>query len=254
MNENALNANVGLKLRGLRLARNIKQTDAAKELGVSPAYLNLIEKGKRVMPFPLLWKALRYFEQDPEQFMASLGEGRADEALAKLLDEPLLKTLDIDPESLQSLSAEPKLAGTVAALFNLYKNTRTQLENVLAQLSNEERTRAQSSNGPGVRYDYSPFDEVSDFLESHRNYFPELEEQADALRRDFKMERLLTSTQLIRLLEERFGFRVGFERGPSGSSVVRRLDLEEQTLTLSPDLTEQPLKFQVATSIGLLLM
>ena len=55
MNENALNANVGLKLRSLRLARNIKQTDAAKDLGVSPAYLNLIEKGKRVMPFPLLW-------------------------------------------------------------------------------------------------------------------------------------------------------------------------------------------------------
>ncbi|NOJ96834.1 helix-turn-helix transcriptional regulator, partial [Corallococcus coralloides] len=124
-NDNALNANVGLKLRGLRLQRNIKQADAAKDLGVSPAYLNLIEKGKRVMPFPLLWKALRYFEQDPEQFMSTLGEGRVDEALAKLLDEPLLKSLDIDSESLQSLSAEPKLAGTVAALFNLYKNTRT---------------------------------------------------------------------------------------------------------------------------------
>src|SRR5688572_3032801 len=178
MNENALNANVGLKLRSLRLARNIKQTDAAKDLGVSPAYLNLIEKGKRVMPFPLLWKALRYFDQDPEQFMSTLGEGRVDEALAKLLDEPLLKSLDIDPESLQSLSAEPKLAGTVAALFNLYKNTRTQLENVLAQLSAEERARAQAPNGndasQGMRLDYSPFDEVSDFLESHRNYFPEL--------------------------------------------------------------------------------
>src|SRR5689334_20334971 len=205
MNENALNSNVGLKLRGLRLARNIKQADAARELGVSPAYLNLIEKGKRVMPFPLLWKALRYFDQDPEQFMSSLGEGRVDEALAKLLDEPLLKSLDIDSESIQSLSAEPKLAGTVAALFNLYKNTRTQLENVLAQLSAEERTRAQGSgngngngNEQGVRLDYSPFDEVSDFLEQHRNYFPELEEHAEALRRDFKLERLLTSSQLIR--------------------------------------------------------
>jgi hypothetical protein len=258
MNENALNANVGLKLRGLRLARNIKQADAAKDLGVSPAYLNLIEKGKRVMPFPLLWKALRYFDQDPEQFMSTLGEGRVDEALAKLLDEPLLKSLDIDPESLQSLSAEPKLAGTVAALFNLYKNTRTQLENVLAQLNVEERTRAQGGAGtgtvPGVRFDYSPFDEVSDFLEKHRNYFPELEEHAEALRRDVSMERQLTSGQLVRLLEQRFGYRVLFDSAPSGSSVVRRLDPEEQTLTLSPDLTEQPLKFQIAASIGLLVM
>ncbi|HZI09970.1 MAG TPA: short-chain fatty acyl-CoA regulator family protein, partial [Myxococcus sp.] len=208
--------------------------------------------------FPLLWKALRYFDQDPEQFMSTLGEGRVDEALAKLLDEPLLKSLDIDPESLQSLSAEPKLAGTVAALFNLYKNTRTQLENVLAQLNVEERTRAQGGAGtgtvPGVRFDYSPFDEVSDFLEKHRNYFPELEEHAEALRRDVSMERQLTSGQLIRLLEQRFGYRVLFDSAPSGSSVVRRLDPEEQTLTLSPDLTEQPLKFQIAASIGLLVM
>lgn len=258
MNDNALNANVGLKLRGLRLARNIKQADAAKDLGVSPAYLNLIEKGKRVMPFPLLWKALRYFDQDPEQFMSTLGEGRVDEALAKLLDEPLLKSLDIDPESLQSLSAEPKLAGTVAALFNLYKNTRTQLENVLAQLNVEERTRAQGGAGngtvPGVRFDYSPFDEVSDFLETHRNYFPEIEEQAEELRRDVSLERQLTSGQLVQLLEKRFGYRVLFDTAPSGSSVVRRLDPEEQTLTLSPDLTEQPLKFQIAASIGLLML
>ncbi len=60
-------------------------------------------------PFPLLWKALRLYQVDPEKFMGELGEGKVDEALARLLDEPLLKTLDLDPESLQSLSAEPKL-------------------------------------------------------------------------------------------------------------------------------------------------
>src|SRR3954454_18355917 len=139
MNENALNANVGLKLRGLRLARNIKQSDAARDLGVSPAYLNLIEKGKRVMPFPLLWKALRLFEQDPEQFMATLGEGTVDEALGRLLEDPLLRSLDLDAESLEKLTAEPRLIGTVAALFNLYKNTRSQLDNVMQRMSAEDR-------------------------------------------------------------------------------------------------------------------
>ena len=261
MNESALNVNVGYRLRSLRMSRNIKQADAARDLGVSPAYLNLIEKGKRVMPFPLLWKALRYFEQDPEQFMSSLGQGRADEALAKLLDEPLLKSLDIDPESIQHLSAEPKLAGTVAALFNLYKNTRTQLENVLAQLSAEERARAEGkmpgageAQSPGLLFDYSPFDEVSDILQVHRNYFPELEEQAESLRRDFKLERQVTSRDLAQLLQERFDYRVGFEPAASGSSVVRRLDTRERNLILSPTLTEQPLKFQLAACLGLLVL
>lgn len=249
VNETTLNANVGHRLRTLRLSKGVKQADAARELGVSPAYLNLIEKGKRVTPFPLLWKALRHFEVDPEEFMAQLGEGRVDQALARLLDEPLLKTLDLDQESLQSLSAEPKLAGTVAALFNLYKNTRTQLENVMAQLSSEERGRAV---GPEGRFDYSPFDEVSDFLQAHQNYFPELEEEAERLRRDVGADRIITSAQLVRALESRFGLTTRFEEPPAGSSVVRRLDHEGKTLTMSPTLTEQPLKFQLAATIGLL--
>src|SRR5262245_19466354 len=124
-----LNASVGGKLRALRMTRGMKQADVAREIGVSPAYLHLLEKGKRVIPFPLLWKCLRLFEQDPEEFMATLGEGTVDEALGRLLEDPLLRSLDVDAESLEKLSTEPRLIGTVAALFNLYKNTRTQLDN-----------------------------------------------------------------------------------------------------------------------------
>lgn len=253
MNENALNANVGHRLRTLRLSKNVKQADCARELGVSPAYLNLIEKGKRVTPFPLLWKALRFFQVDPEEFMSQLGEGRVDEALAKLLDEPLLKTLNLDQDSLQSLSAEPKLAGTVAALFNLYKNTRSQLENVMAQLSSEERGRS-SASPADARLDYSPFDEVSDFLQAHQNYFPELEEEAESVRKDFGNDRILGSGVLVKMLEARFGIVTRIAEAPQGSSVVRRLSLEQQVLDVSPTLTEQPLKFQIAATLGLLIL
>lgn len=253
VNENVLNANVGHRLRALRLSKHIKQADAARDLGVSPAYLNLIEKGKRVTPFPLLWNALRYFQVDPEAFMAELGEGRVDQALARLLDEPLLKTLNLDQDSLQSLSAEPKLAGTVAALFNLYKNTRSQLENVMSQLSSEERARAMAASGE-ARLDYSPFDEVSDFLQAHQNYFPELEEEAESLRRDHGNDRILSSGTLIKMLEARFGISTRFVEAKAGSSVVRRLDLEQKILEVSPSLTEQPLKFQIAATLGLLLL
>ncbi len=251
MNENALNANVGHRLRTLRLSKNIKQTDAAKELGVSPAYLNLIEKGKRVTPFPLLWKALRFFQVDPEVFMSQLGEGRVDEALAKLLDEPLLKTLHLDQDSLQSLSAEPKLAGTVAALFNLYKNTRSQLENVMDQLSSEEQGRTSTSPAE-PRLDYSPYDEVSDFLQANQNYFPELEEEAESLRKDFGNDRILGASVLVKMLEARFGIATHVTEARGGSSVVRRLSLADKTLELSPSLTDGPLKFQIAATLGLL--
>src|SRR6266702_2533365 len=121
------NARIGHKLRQLRMDRGLRQADVAKQVGISPAYLNLIEKGKRTVQFPLLWKALQYFGQELETFMGTLGEKRPDDALAK--------TLDLDPDDIAALKAEPKAATTIAALFHLYKNTRAQLDTAVQKLS-----------------------------------------------------------------------------------------------------------------------
>ena len=268
-----LNASVGQRLRALRLARTQKQNDVAHQLEISPAYLNLIEKGKRTVPFPLLWRALRLYGEDPETFMASVGEGRVDETLKELLDEPLVKSLQLDVDALTGLSAEPRLAGTIAALFNLYKNTRTQLENTLAQLDAEKASGRGVPERPGARRapaggkrpaagggevphygGYSPFDEVTDFLESHRNWFGPLEAEAERLRKDFALGRAIHSPDLVRIAEKGFGLKVSVEPFAGGTSVVRHLDRARGTLQLSPSLTEHALKFQIGTTLGLLLL
>lgn len=252
MHETAINADVGLKLRQLRLERNSKQADVARELGISPAYLNLIEKGKRAVPFPLLWRALKNYGEDPEKFMANLGGGRADAALEKLLDDELVKSLAIDPDGLAHLSAEPKLAGTVAALFNLYKNTRSQLENVMARATRAEGSRKKGEAGESLAFDYSPFDEVTDFLQAHHNYFPEVEAEADRLRRDHALSLQLHSEEVKRLLEKEFHVKVELRDFGHGSSVVHHLDPERRVLALSTALPEQRLKFQMAAAVGVL--
>ena len=70
----ALNATVGRRLRELRLEGGHAQADFARRLGISPAYLNLIEKGRRTVQLPLLWKALELLDVEPEPFISSLGE------------------------------------------------------------------------------------------------------------------------------------------------------------------------------------
>src|SRR5436853_1873483 len=122
MDQARVNVSIGQRLRELRLARGMHQAELAHRLDVSPAYLNLIEKGKRTVQLPLLWKALSLFEVEMEPFMASLGERRVDEGLARLIDEPLLRSLHLTPDDLADVSVEPKMAATIAALFNLYKN------------------------------------------------------------------------------------------------------------------------------------
>jgi predicted transcriptional regulator/DNA-binding XRE family transcriptional regulator len=240
------NANIGRRLRELRLERGIQQADVARHLGVSPAYLNLIEKGKRTVQLPLLWKALALYEVEMEAFMASVGERRAPDALARLLDEPLLRSLGLNDEDLADFSGEPRRTATLVALFNLYKNTRTQLEHVVAQLDAHKSQLPQKGGAP---LGYSPFDEVTDFLQAHKNWFPELEEEVNRIRRDHRLERRVNSDELVAILRAR---KVRVEMVPPGrGSVVRRYDPRRRTLTFSTALLEQPLKFQLGATIGL---
>ncbi len=250
-----LNLSVGRRLRELRLERGHTQADLARRLAISPAYLNLIEKGRRTVQLPVLWKALELLEVDPEPFISSVGERPPEANLAQLLDEPLLRSLDLDRAALTSLSAEPRAATTIAALFNLYKNARIELDNVLRRLSREESGRkAQALPGTGWRLDYSPLDEVADFVQSHHNYFAVLEEAVDALRRDLSLDRRVVSDQLVSALEG-MGVRVSVQP-PSRheTSVVRRYDPDAATLELSSELSESRRKFDLAHVIGLRLL
>ena len=129
-----VNANIGRRLRELRIERGLQQADVARKLGVSAAYMNLLEKGKRAVQLPFLWKSLELYGVELEPFMASLGEARLEDSLARLLDEPLLRSLNITEEDLSALRGEPKAATTITALFNLYKNARTQLDQLLVAL------------------------------------------------------------------------------------------------------------------------
>ncbi len=257
-----LNANVGLRLRQLRLDRGYSQAEFARRLGISPAYLNLIEKGRRTVQLPLLWKALDLLAVEPEPFISSLGEQPVEASLAQLLDEPLLRSLNLDKEDLASLGAEPRAATTITTLFNLYKNTRHQLDNVLRTVSRREAGRkAQlSMGGEGelspstLQLDYSPLDEVTDFLQTHANFFPALEEASESMRRDFALARRVLSDQLIRVLEERLGVDVVIEEGRLRGSVVRRYDPAAGSLEISPELPEARRKFDLAHVVGLRLL
>jgi hypothetical protein len=270
-----INANIGRRLRELRIERELQQADVARKLGVSAAYMNLIEKGKRSVQLPLLWKALELYGIELEPFMASLGEARVEDSLAKLLDEPLLRSLAISEEDLRTLSAEPKAATTITALFNLYKNARTQLDQLLVALHRAERDEAEkhalevelstpdlavrevavpSRSVDDASFHYTPFDEVIDFLQANENFFPGLEEAASKLRREGIWGRRIVSDDIARALE-RLGVKVDIVPPTmKEASVIRRYDAEKGTLTLSASLLEQRLKFQLAHTIGLRLI
>ncbi len=243
------NAAMGQRLRELRMRRGLQQSEVARRLQISPAYLSLIEKGKRVVQLPLLFQALELYDVAVEDFMHSLGERRVDDGLARLLDEPLLRSLNLSEDDLASISAEPRMVATITALFNLYKNTRSQLDHVLASLAQRE----QQSDDDSLRFDYSPYDEVTDFLERNDNWFEALEERAQQFRRDAALGRRVTSVDLEQALFDQLGVRVQRAAERSDSSVIRMWNPDDRVLCISSDLFEQRLKFQLAHTVALAL-
>jgi len=235
---------IGRRLRELRLERGIGQADLARRLEISPAYLNLLEKGRRSLQFPLLLKALDALQVELEGFMASVGERHPDDVLAQLLDDPLAKTLDLSDADLARLRAEPRVATTIAALFHLYKNTRAQLDTALSRLE----------TGAPPPMGYGPGDEVTDFLQSHKNWFPELEERVAEIRRDGKLPRRFVSEQLIEAVRTRFDLDIAVDPPRSDTSVVRVFDREQRKLRLSSSLSEAAIKFQLGHIVGLILL
>lgn len=244
------NAAMGQRLRELRLRRGLQQSEVARRLKISPAYLSLIEKGKRVVQLPLLFQALELYDIAVEDFMQSLGERHVDDGLARLLDEPLLRSLNLSEEDLASISAEPRMVTTITALFNLYKNTRSQLDHVMTSIAQRERREDEDES---VRFDYNPYDEVTDFLEQHDNWFGSLEERAQQFRRDCAFGRRVTSEDLERGLLEQADVRVRRIVERAESSVIRAWNTEDRILTISSDLFEQRAKFQLAHTVALAL-
>ena len=251
---------MGQQLRALRLERGLQQSEMARRLDISAAYLSLIEKGRRSVQLPLLFKALEIYGITMEAFMESLGDRRVDDGLEELLADPLVRSLHLTEEDIASISSEPRMVTTITALFNLYKSTRRQLDSVLEGIAQREKSSTPpvapiEPQGSVLRFELSPFDEVTEFLESRENWFPDLERRADSVRSQLSLPPRYTSEALIKAMRDTFDIDVRVIRtGDGDSSVVRRWDPSAGILTLSAELPEQRVRFQLAHTIGLRLL
>lgn len=83
MNERIIN--IGSRLKQRRKEMRIKQTEMAKELGVSQTYLSNIESGRANCSITLLADICNYLNVTPDYLM--LGNMRGNKASIDLIDE-----------------------------------------------------------------------------------------------------------------------------------------------------------------------
>lgn len=159
---------VGPQLRQLRRTHGHTQAQMAKRLGISPAYVNLLESNQRSLSVQVLVALTDAYGVDWRDLLGSAEEQRLPELRAAMRD-PVFRG---DPPDLQELRAAIDHApGVVDRLLQLYQSHRTV----------SDRLNRLTDTAGGVLAT-TPEAAIHNFFRDHDNHFPALEQQAEALR------------------------------------------------------------------------
>lgn len=164
----------GPRLRRIRNQFGLTQTAMAEELGISPSYLNLIERNQRPLTVQLLIKLSSVYKLDLDELQGESTGTAA--ALKEVFSDPLLAgALPGDQELLEIADAAPNAAAGVLKLYRAYREAQSRLTDLSDLLAQEGRTTALASTR-------LPIDEVRDVFEKRANYCATIEEAAEAFR------------------------------------------------------------------------
>jgi hypothetical protein len=235
---------LGAKVRALRRQKTISQVQLAERLGISPSYLNLIEHNRRSLPAPLLIKLAAIFDLDLKALSAET-DVRTVADLMEVFGDPIFEHEDVTTAEVRDLATHaPSASRAVLKLYHAFRESREAADNLAMKISGR-------GDLTGVDASRLPTEEVSDLIQRHMNYFPELEAGAEALWRDGRLGGDDLYAGLAQRLEKTHGIAVRIERTAAMGDAIRRYQATERTLYLSEVLRRGSRNFQLAYQIGL---
>ncbi|MBP1885998.1 helix-turn-helix domain-containing protein [Sinorhizobium mexicanum] len=162
----------GPRVRRIRNGLQLTQTAMAEALGISPSYLNLIERNQRPLTVQLLLKLSSVYKVDLDELQGESGGGLAQ--LREVFADPLLAgELPGDQELIEIAEAAPNASGGIVKLYRAYREQASRLKDLADLLAGQGHMAALS----GTRL---PIDEMREAFESRPNHFARIEEAMEA--------------------------------------------------------------------------
>ncbi len=222
----------GERLRRLRERTDIKQSQLARLLGISPSYLNQIERDQRPLTPRLLERLARVLNV-PTTYFADSEDARRENQLKEDLADPLFRTL---PGAQAEVQALVRTAPAFAEAFmTLYRAYTTQGEQLAA---------------PATSLPRFPYDEVRDWVQSRQNHFEALDRAAETLFEENNFSTAALSQDLRRHLRDAHGITTSTAAGLLKAGVFWRLNRAARRLHLAEDAAPESEIFWLAHVIG----
>ncbi len=158
---------LGTRMRRLRRDRGMSQSAMATALGISPSYLNHLERNQRPVTAAVLLRLADSYDVDIKSFAAPGAERTGPEHLSEIFADSMLADLGVPRYELAELAHNaPSIADAIARLYSAIKEA--------------DRYPSLGENGD-PRTLVTPENWVRDYIQQQRNHFPELEECAETL-------------------------------------------------------------------------
>lgn len=216
----------GPRIRRIRNGKGLTQTAMAEALGISPSYLNLIERNQRPLTVQLILKLASVFKIEPDELQ---GEGAgAVTALREAFADPLLAgELPGDQELIELAEGAPNASAAVIKLYRAYREQAERLSDLSDLLAREGRATISAAR--------LPIDEVREVLERRPNHFARIEDEAEAFNKLLGGEELLPA--LKEWLRREYGIVVKVLPVATMPNWRRRYDRHSQRLFISERLS-----------------
>lgn len=231
---------LGARLKRLRRDLSLTQTAMAADLGVSPSYLNHIERNQRPVSAQLLLRLADTYDVD----LRTLNQGSAaDEArLTEILADPLFMGLSAPRHELvQLLEEAPGVADAILRLYQAFDDGRA-------------KARAAAENGEGL-IETSPAEWVREYIQSRGNHFAELDQMGEALAEALAADAPAHGDGFEPAARQRLAAKhaLGVRTLPADVMVewTRRYDLHRRRLLLSETLGPSSRAFAIAYQLAL---
>jgi predicted transcriptional regulator/DNA-binding XRE family transcriptional regulator len=232
---------VGPRFRRIRQQLGLSQTQIAEGLGISPSYINLIERNQRPVTAQLLLRLAETYDLDLRD-LATADEDRFFAELNEIFSDPLFRQIDLPKQELRDLAELcPGVTHSLQRLYAAYAEARRG-ETLAAQMADRDE---------GTRFEANPIERVRDLIEANRNYFPELEQAAETLRDELNVPSQELFAALSERLREKHSIVTRIMPVDVMRETLRRFDRHRRQLLISELIDGPGRAFQLAFQIGL---
>lgn len=232
---------LGGRLKRLRRDLGVTQARMAEELGVSPSYLNLLERNQRPVTAQILLRLADAYDLDLRSLSADDPGGGA--GLEEVLADKMFADLGVSRhEAADVAELSPGLAEAMSRLYRAYLDRGR-----LIDLGAFERP-----DGVGVASEQSPTDWVRDLVGAQRNHFAELETLAETIVGQLKADPQDLGPAVRERLQSRFGVQTRVMPVEVMTGSLRRYDHHRKRLMLSETLAQASRTFGMCYQLGLM--